>query len=537
MAAIRRQFVRLGSRSVHLRIAGSGPALLLLHQSPQNSRMWLDLLARYAPHYTVIAPDTPGFGDSDPLALAQPGIDELAQATLELADALGLRRFAVLGMHTGGLIGMHLAWLAPSRVAALLIDGFAAFSASERAELGARYLPPFEASWDGAHLRWLWCRMREQLFYFPWFDGRAARALHFAPPTVQANHAAVMDVLAVGDLYRLGYGAALRYGDRDRVAQLQVPTWLLYRREDVLATHRERLPPLPDHVHAELLDGGLPALHARIDTLLHTTLAREVAANLQLAPPDDPEFRRRAVTTALGTLAAWHAPGTDDVRLFLHAPGTRPPRPPAGAVGDAAHQVWLDLPGHGASDALDAVPDVATMAAALVDVLAQLAPGCAVHVESDGAAAAYALALREHPAVHVAQVLLRTPWLPEADEIARFLDGLPDPTLQRTGAHLLEAFQWERERHLLWPWLAPDAAARRLVDAPDPRTVHDNAVELLRLGRHLRGMFASVLDPQLGARIMAAGAGIHIEVQAAEDYDSRASALAARINPLQRMPA
>ena len=73
---IRRQFVRLGQRHAHFRVAGSGPALLLLHQSPQNSRMWLAMIERFADRYTVIAPDTPGFGYSDALETAQPSIAE-----------------------------------------------------------------------------------------------------------------------------------------------------------------------------------------------------------------------------------------------------------------------------------------------------------------------------------------------------------------------------------------------------------------------------------------------------------------------------
>ena len=62
MSLITRHFIDINGRQVHYRRAGSGPALLLIHQSPQNSRMWLEMIARYAPHFTVIAADTPGCG-------------------------------------------------------------------------------------------------------------------------------------------------------------------------------------------------------------------------------------------------------------------------------------------------------------------------------------------------------------------------------------------------------------------------------------------------------------------------------------------
>ncbi len=529
MTTIARHFVRIGERTAHCRIAGSGPALLLLHQSPQNSRMWLGLIERLAPRYTVIAPDTPGFGDSDPLANPQPEIADLAAATLELADALGLARFAIFGMHTGGLIGMHLAWVAPTRVAALIVDGFAAFDADERAAMDARYLPPFTPTWDGAHLRWLWCRMREQLFYFPWYDGRAARALRLEPPTPQATHAAAMDILEVGDVYRQGYAAALRYTQRHRVAELQVPAWLLYRVEDVLAAHRERLPLLPPQVCSELISGGLPALHARIDAVLGQTLAGEAGAQLQLAPPADDGFRRRAVPTAIGTLAIWHAPGHDSAVLHLHAPGTRPPRPDDSTPRDRAHLLLLDLPGHGGSDEIIGAHDANAVAAAIAQALEQLVPGLPLRIEADGASAAYALVLTERTSGRRCSLHLRTPWLLTAREIDCLLAGLPDPAIARSGAHLLDAFQWERDRRLLWPWLPPSASARRLVDAPDPRDVHANTVELLRLGPRLRSLLAGALDPMLAQRILDSRVSLRVSADPADDYEGRAAALAARV--------
>ena len=117
MTPIQRRFVSINGRQVHYRIAGRGPVLLLIHQSPQNSRMWLAAQQRFSDRYTVIAPDTPGFGYSDPLPGNPMTIAEFGAATLAFADAIGLQRFAVSGMHTGGLIATWLAWANPQRVA------------------------------------------------------------------------------------------------------------------------------------------------------------------------------------------------------------------------------------------------------------------------------------------------------------------------------------------------------------------------------------------------------------------------------------
>ena len=69
---IRRHFVTLGDRQVHYRRAGKGPPAILLHQSPSSSRDNIPLMERLMADFTVIAPDTPGNGLSDPLTLERP---------------------------------------------------------------------------------------------------------------------------------------------------------------------------------------------------------------------------------------------------------------------------------------------------------------------------------------------------------------------------------------------------------------------------------------------------------------------------------
>ncbi|MGA1498552.1 MAG: alpha/beta fold hydrolase, partial [Steroidobacteraceae bacterium] len=94
---------RFGPRQVHVRRAGRGPAVLLLHQSPLSSRAVLPLLGRLSAAHNCIAPDTPGYGLSDPLP-AGVDMEGLAAAVIELADTLGLEQFALYGFHTGAMI-------------------------------------------------------------------------------------------------------------------------------------------------------------------------------------------------------------------------------------------------------------------------------------------------------------------------------------------------------------------------------------------------------------------------------------------------
>ena len=84
MTTIISQFVQVGERKVFIRAAGQGPTLLLLHQSPQNSRALIPWIERLSADYAVFAPDTPGFGFSDPLPLLAPEIPDYAAALAAL---------------------------------------------------------------------------------------------------------------------------------------------------------------------------------------------------------------------------------------------------------------------------------------------------------------------------------------------------------------------------------------------------------------------------------------------------------------------
>ncbi len=525
MTSIQRRFVSVNGRQVHYRIAGSGPALLLIHQSPQNSRMWHAMMQRFADRYTVIAPDTPGFGYSDPLPGTPMTIADFGAATLAFCEAIGLQRFAVFGMHTGGLIATWLAWANPQRVAALVVDGYAAFTAEERALYGEDYLPPFVPQWDGSHLRWLWARMREQKYFFPWYDGRADAALQIAPHTTVGTHEAVMDVLDVGDSYRAGYAAAFRHNDHHWVGELQMPTWLVFRHGDPLLAHLPRLRDLPPHVQLIEEREGIAAMHARMEAWLAATLeGQERFLPVQAAVPDR-AWQRRIVTTVAGDMAVWARAGQGPLQLLLHAPGTRPLAPGQLPDDDTA---WLlpDLPGHGASSETDSELGADVVVQALLDILHGNGTQPLL-IEAHGAAAGYVPALVDALGARVQQVRLHAPWLLDAGEQALLLDNLPTTVIDRAGGHLADTWQWERERHLLWPWMAPSADARRRVDAPSPACVHANVVELLRLGPQLHTLLRDATAPGLAARLRALPVPVQVTADPDADFLGRAAALSA----------
>jgi pimeloyl-ACP methyl ester carboxylesterase len=525
MTSIQRRFVSVNGRQVHYRIAGTGPALLLIHQSPQNSRMWHAMMQRFADRYTVIAPDTPGFGYSDPLPGNPMTIADFGTATLAFCEAIGLQRFAVFGMHTGGLIATWLAWANPQRVAALVVDGYAAFTPEESALYGDAYLPPFVPQWDGSHLRWLWSRMREQKYYFPWYDGRAEAAMRIAPQTTESTRETVMDVLDVGDTYRAGYAAAFRHNDHHWVSELKMPSWLVFRHGDPLLAHMPRLLDLPGNVQLIEEPDGIAAMHAKMDAWLVQVLSVEPVFEARVTEASSAGWQRRIIATAAGDMAVWECAGEGPLHLVLHAPGTRPLSPAQLPVSEGA---WLlpDLPGHGASCETDSELGADVVVQALLDALRgnDTQP---LLIEAHGGAAGYVPALVDALGARVQNVLLHSPWLLDAAEQAVLLDNLPTTVIDRAGGYLCDVWQWERERHLLWPWMAPSADARRRVDAPSPACVHANVVELLRLGPRLHTLLRDATAPDLAARLRALPVPLQVNADSESDFQGRAAALSA----------
>lgn len=524
MTEITRHFIDINGRQVHYRRAGQGPALLLIHQSPQNSRMWLEMIARYAPQFTVIAPDTPGFGYSDPLPADGPrDMAAFGHATWQLVQALGLERVAVFGMHTGGLVATWLAWAHPQAVSALVVDGYAAFTPEESALYGDAYLPPFVPAWDGSHLRWLWCRMREQKYFFPWYDGRAAAAMAIEPASVQATHDAVMDVLDVGDHYRTGYAAAFAHNDHHWVRELKVPALLVFRHGDPLLAHMPRLTELPANVAVVEEPGSIPAMLQRLDGWLPATLGNEPAAPPAVVAPRADHWQRVLVATADGEVAGWHRPGSGVLQVWLHAPGSAP-FTQADVAGDGP-LLLVDLPGHGASSETSAVLDVVTVVAGIAALIRAVEAQALLALRLHGAAAGYLPGLVATLGARVQSAHLDGPWLLDAAEQACLLANLPVTHIDRAGGHLGDAWHWERERHLLWPWLPPTAAARRLVDAPAPDRVHANVVELLRLGPRLAPLLAAATPADLAQQLRGLPLTLSVSAEPANDYQGRAAAL------------
>nr|WP_289072625.1 alpha/beta hydrolase [uncultured Halomonas sp.] len=107
-----KQTRRVNSVEIAYRVGGSGPALLLLHGHPQTHVIWHKVVDTLAQHFTVIAADLRGYGDSgkpddDPEHLNY-AKRTMAADMAELMSALGFERFKVLAHDRGARVAHRL---------------------------------------------------------------------------------------------------------------------------------------------------------------------------------------------------------------------------------------------------------------------------------------------------------------------------------------------------------------------------------------------------------------------------------------------
>jgi len=83
----------------------NAPALIFLHGFPESHRTWRHQIAHFSDRYRCIAPDQRGYrGSSKPPEVSDYTPDKLIGDIFQLADALGIERFTILGHDWGGAI-------------------------------------------------------------------------------------------------------------------------------------------------------------------------------------------------------------------------------------------------------------------------------------------------------------------------------------------------------------------------------------------------------------------------------------------------
>jgi pimeloyl-ACP methyl ester carboxylesterase len=124
MTAIKYRSADVDGLKVFYREAGAAdaPALLLLHGFPSASHMFRDLIPLLADRFHVVAPDLPGFGQSDMPARSTftYTFDHVADVIDRFTEVVGLERFAVYVFDYGAPTGFRIAVKHPDRITAII---------------------------------------------------------------------------------------------------------------------------------------------------------------------------------------------------------------------------------------------------------------------------------------------------------------------------------------------------------------------------------------------------------------------------------
>ncbi len=251
------------------------PVALLLHGYPNSSYLWKDVLPAVADAgWRAIAPDLPGFGDSDPFVGEEGTWADHVMALDDFVALHGLAPVALVVHDWGGLIGLRWACERPYAVRALVISGTGFFpdgrwhglaEGLRTPQQGEQMVAGITRTSFGEVLRAASPRVSEEALdeYWKAYEGEERRAAHLA-------------------LYRSGdFGELARYDGA--LARLGVPTLILWGEHDdyapVAAAHRLKRD-LP-HADLDVLDDAGHFLQEDAPE----RVAREIAGFLRRVGP------------------------------------------------------------------------------------------------------------------------------------------------------------------------------------------------------------------------------------------------------------
>ena len=256
--ALRRAFADTSLGQIHYRTAGSGPPLVLLHNTWLSSRMFFGVIPDLAREFTVYALDTLGQGDSDPAPADRVlEIPDYARVLLEALESLGLDDAAVVGHHTGSVIASEAAIQQPQRFRKLVISGmpFWRNPATRLQQVDAPFFADWDAGEDGSGLLEAW--------------NSHAGVQRYGPG---GSTALFIDYIKPGPRTSLALRALFRWDSKARLPLVPVPTLVLCSEADVFVKNIAHVADLVPNAELKIVAGGEP--HPLYDQAI---FAREVA--------------------------------------------------------------------------------------------------------------------------------------------------------------------------------------------------------------------------------------------------------------------
>ncbi len=412
----------------------------------------IPLMQRLAPSSLVIAPDTPGYGESDGLpigfgdATLRPYVDTLRH----LVDALGVDSFAVYGSATGAQIAIELAKAMPDRISGVVLDNAAHFSDADRAAIMDGYFPDVNSYADGSHLARVWQLAHDSTLFFAWHHHTEDNRLSHEPGPVAAMDATFGGYLNAGPGYDRAYRAAFANERAERVQAIGIPVRIIRWPGSLLARYTDRFDAFDWGANVEMVRCGrsVDERFAAIEQAAKEMLPAEPVELATLAPG-----RRRYLGAGSTTVRFQHSRNLP--QRFVFAPiGASLASVPAQWLDDG--DVLIELPGCGQSDAM-AEPGISRLA----DIVERIADdlGTVSLLPLTGIASSHRLA---------EQVGACTERVQSALPIAHFWpdEEPPELTVDVAGSHWWQLWQWLRASYFRAGVQLPPASllTRQLLD-------------------------------------------------------------------------
>ena len=281
------QRVNVGRLELHVAALGSGPPVLLLHGFPAYWADWQETMqALAAAGFRAIAPDLPGYGQSDRLPrVLDYRLPLLADDIAGLIRALGFSKLGVVAHDWGGPLAYCLASAHPELVERLVV-----INAPHPAQISRalRHFDQLRRSWYAFMFQlpwfpeWLVCRRLPMSFAL---RGMAVRAGAFSEADVD-RYLSAMRLPGVARAALSYYRAAFR-APRHGSWRVTQRTLVLWGEQDLSLSGRVLLPDLARHVPDVRVERFAQAghwLHHDLPEAVHRHLIEFFSATLEARP-------------------------------------------------------------------------------------------------------------------------------------------------------------------------------------------------------------------------------------------------------------
>ncbi len=468
-AGVRRGYVDGRYGQQHYRIAQPVAAtgrvpLVLFHQSPSSGRVFEGLLAILGKGRLVVAPDTPGFGDSDPPP-GPPAIADYAAAMGDFLDAMGLGQVDLFGDHTGAKIAGELAQQRPKQIRRLVFNACPVYSDEEMKVMQGHLAEekPQARGEDGDHLKHAWASMKAT----------------YAPDVSLAQYDRdFTETLRAGELGWYGHNAAFAYSHAENLPKLEQPVLVICPDDGLWPSTQRARGYLRN---GQLLEKpewkmGAVSFHTQglADALRDFLDAPDTVGPSQAAPKPAPAkppvakraVRRRFVDTDKGVMHVRMAEGgkPGEVPLFIFHMSPRSSFYLEGlvaALGRSRTVIAVDTPGFGESFKPIERPEIGDFADAMAATIVAMGYAQA-DVMGDHTGTKTAVELANRYPERVRRLVMNTAAVYSPEERKAWQNRMGPIMVDAEGGHI--AGTWERYHRLNKGKVAPDQIRARFYE-------------------------------------------------------------------------